>query len=79
MNCNTFTESRDLGVNFLTGTFGLPQPTIITVDTDIFLLLINFVLSENSTEKKKRLIVNLVETLPRSDLLGTSFMNNLIF
>ena len=67
-------------MNFFTGTFCLPQPTIITVDTDIFLLLINYILSENSTKKKKKkLIVNLVETLPRSDLLGTSFMNNLIF
>ena len=54
MNCNTFTGSRDLGMNFFTGTFCLPQPTIITVDTDIFLLLINYVLSENSTEKKKK-------------------------
>lgn len=54
MNCNTFTGSRDLGVNFFMGTFCLPQPTIITVDTDIVLLLINSVLSENSTEKKKK-------------------------
>ena len=27
MNCNTFTGSRDLGVNFFMGTFCLPQPT----------------------------------------------------
>lgn len=79
MNCNTFTGSRDLGVNFFMGTFCLPQPTIITVDTDIVLLLINSVLSENSTEKKKKAIINLVETLPRSDLSVTRFMNNLIF